>query len=356
MKKKIFKTVMYIGLVCSLLMCGCGGNENFQEKTQEPKDSQKQNVVESNAYAIHMTINPDVYFIVDEQDEVIGVLPQNTDAEYVCLNLDFTNLSLETVLLEWVSKCEEMGYDINNMKLEVVTEKNELVEKVSHVYEELCDACGTTASREVRVSDTTVEMPTCKNCGELVFSSLDTCANCSYEPSEEYYQCFCGTYMEPDKDLCPSCHLYNSTGQYEDGWGPNGREIFKCFCGEEIDSNATYCPYCHLNNATGEYEVGWGPEGEVDTALHCIYCDSTNVIWGTRPCDSCGGTKQATCFQCGGSGTDYVTAAGETTGGWYETCSNCNGTGKWECQKCKKHPPQPMYICKDCDGDWSVEE
>lgn len=365
------------------------------------------------SYIVRVMINPDIIFLVGADDEVMAVLPQNKDAEYVYLTIELSGSKINDILKDWVSECSRAGYDVGDTKILVSGAEGESsvqpekLEKIEKAYTEVCGELNITPAPEAvnaltaenkaeEIAPENIGVPVCPGCGIPILSLLNRCEECGYDKTPELYRCFCGSIMDPEAELChvchlnnktgqyedgwgpegkiteikcfcgatlnsdneycPECHLNNKTGQYEQGWGPNGRiEEVRCVCGAELVPGAEYCTECHLNNITGEYEEGWGPDGEIDTQLHCIYCDSVNVYIGRRKCGNCGGTGLMPCFQCGGSGTDYVTAADDSSG-WYETCSNCHGSGMWTCQHCKKHPLPEIYICSDCDGDWSIEE
>lgn len=272
-------------------------------------------VLPEGAYLVRLTINPDVYFVVDESGKVLGIVAGNEDALDVMNNLEFTGSDIAVVVKEWTDACRQMGYDTAKMEMAVVGADEEEKAEISQLYTELREEHQAEGDAELAVLEEIPEFPTCELCGAAIYSDSKECLSCREVVETELYQCFCGANMRPGQDLCPVCHLYNMSGEYEAGWGPNGRE---------------------------------------DTSVHCIECDSTNVTYGAYPCVACKGTGIAICFQCGGSGIDYVTAAdgGE---GWYETCSNCFGKGTWPCQACSNHEPEYGFTCLDCGRTWSEE-
>lgn len=64
------------------------------------KKEQKDHIHNDEYFTLNLKINPDVSFIVDENDQVIGIVTNNEDARDVYNNISFSNYDLNTVVNE----------------------------------------------------------------------------------------------------------------------------------------------------------------------------------------------------------------------------------------------------------------
>ena len=499
-------------LVCVLLLTavGCGSQ----------KGSEKENTAESSSvnkgyYTLNVKINPDVSFLVDGK-QVVGVVTNNDDARDVYNNIDFSSYDVDVVVNEWAAQCEKMGFNTHKMEVGICGSEEDII-SFSDTWDQLKEDYQVSDAGDIQSIEEQAEMPVCEFCGKQLFDVYDLCPDCGHEVGYEVVVCFCGAKMATASRPCPVCHLHNLTGEYDEGWGPEGKEFLYCFCGSTCDiksgicdvchlNNITgayedgytnpnfdpatcfcgesfidpvtgVCPVCHLNNITGAYEDGYGNqeseeisdgdntdnseseeglcfcgkgimdpatgicpvchlnnytgayedgysnpgsapgtcfcgEGIIDPVtgvcpvchlnnftaeyeegygtqevLRC-FCGSADVDWGTGICRTChlnnmtgdyvpdpncsychgtgriawvcpgcggdGAKHPVTCFQCGGTGTDYVTP-GTGGEGWWETCSNCHGTGltgeyvPGGCDRCKGiGVDETRFVCEHC--------
>lgn len=433
-------------LLCALLITAVGcGSQNGSGK-EKPAEYSSQTC---GYYTLNLKINPDVSFLVDEKNQVIGVVTNNDDARDVYNNITFSSYALDVVVNEWASQCEKMGFNTHMMEVGICGSEEE-ISGFNEIWSQLKNDFNVFNGGDIQRIEEQAEIPVCEFCKKQLFDVYEVCPNCGHEVGYDVVVCFCGAKMATASKPCPICHLHNLTGEYEEGWGPEGREFLYCFCGSTCDINTGVCEVCHLNNFTGAYEDGYGNQDgeevvhEESSAEHdgeeglcfcgkgiidqttgicpvchlnnytgayedgysnpnydpvtCFcgegiidpvtgvcpvchmnnftgayengygnqevarcFCGSTDVDWTTGICRTChlnndtgeivpdpncsychgtgridwvcpgcggdGAKHPDTCFQCGGTGTDFVTPGSGDGPGWWETCSNCHGTG-----------------------------
>lgn len=339
-------------LLCALLITavGCGSqNGSGKEKTAEYSSQT------CGYYTLNLKINPDVSFLVDEKNQVIGVVTNNDDARDVYNNITFSSYALDVVVNEWASQCEKMGFNTHMMEVGICGSEEE-ISGFNEIWTQLKNDFNVFNGGDIQRIEEQAEIPVCEFCKKQLFDVYEVCPNCGHEVGYDVVVCFCGAKMATASKPCPICHLHNLTGEYEEGWGPEGREFLYCFCGSTCDINTGVCPVCHMNNFTGAYENGYGNQevarcfcgstdvdwttgicrtchlnngtGEIVPDPNCSYCHGTGRIdWVCPGCGGDGAKHPDTCFQCGGTGTDFVTPGSGDGPGWWETCSNCHGTG-----------------------------
>ena len=209
---------------------------------------------DSDYYTLNLKINPDVSFVVDDSNQVVGIVTNNDDARDVYNNIAFSSYDLDTVVNEWASLCTKMGFNTHNMEVGICG-SDDNIEAFNDTWKQLKIDYKVFNADDIKSIDAQAEIPVCEYCGKQLFDVYETCPDCGHEVGYEVFDCFCGAKMATDKKPCPVCHLDNLTGEYEEGYGSTSS--CRCFCGEaDIDNATGVCPVCHLNNYTGMYEVG----------------------------------------------------------------------------------------------------
>ena len=325
-----------IALICTLMIftVGCGS------KSEKVKNN------ENEYYTLNIKINPDVSFMVDSENKVIGVVTNNDDARDVYNNLTFSSYDLDTVVREWTAQCTLMGF--NTHKIEVgICGSDEEIASFSDTWNQLKKEYKVFNAEDIQAIETQAELPTCEYCGAQIFDVYQTCPKCGHEVGYEVITCFCGAKLATTSKPCPVCHLDNLSGEYEEGWGPEGKEFLYCFCGEKCDIHTGICEVCHLHNFTGEYDEGYGPqepcrcfcgEAYIDNATGiCPACHLNNLTGVYEDGYGNDNMEPARCF-CGAAYIDNVT-------GVCPVCHLNNFTGMYEEGYGNNTPGQNLCFC-----------
>ena len=336
-------------LVCVLLLTavGCGSQ----------KGSEKENTAESSSvnkgyYTLNVKINPDVSFLVDGK-QVVGVVTNNDDARDVYNNIDFSSYEVDVVVNEWAAQCEKMGFNTHKMEVGICGSEEDII-SFSDTWDQLKEDYQVSGAGDIQSIEEQAEMPVCEFCGKQLFDVYDLCPDCGHEVGYEVVVCFCGAKMATASRPCPVCHLNNLSGEYEEGWGPEGKNYLYCFCGNKCDSESGICGVCHLNNYTGTYEDGYGDsdseagrcfcgEGNIDPVTGvCPVCHLNNFTGAYEDGYSNPGSAPGTCF-CGEGIIDPVT-------GVCPVCHLNNFTAEYE----EGYGPQEIAkcFCGSTDVDW----
>lgn len=342
---KRMAALFIIFAVCVLLTAGCGRGGEVGVDTSRA------------SYAVEVKINPDVIFIADENDIVVGVNTLNDEAFDVYINIAFSNAHICSVVPEWAEKCRAMGYDTHKTELTVTAPRGEIPEAVISVLDMLNATCDIPESEAVLSDSTDIVWFACPGCGCTLSKPTDLCPKCGHHDTDDTFtHCFCGAAVRVGTDLCPVCHLNSATGDYEDGWGADGQHFFYCKCGEPLENTGNgLCPVCRLYNYSGEYAdsgttcPACGGKGSVacrdcggSGRTPCNLCSAGGLTEDSR-CPACEGTgRAAVCCQCG---TEYVLfPCGLCIGaGEINPCTVCGGRGK-------------IAVCPDCGGVGNIGE
>ena len=78
---------------------GCGANKKQDEHNHSDGDDNTP-TTSGGYYTLNLKINPDVSFMVDENNQVIGIVTNNDDARDVYNNITFSSYDLDTAVNE----------------------------------------------------------------------------------------------------------------------------------------------------------------------------------------------------------------------------------------------------------------
>lgn len=261
---------------------GCGANKKQDEHNHSDGDDITP-TTSGGYYTLNLKINPDVSFMVDENNQVIGIVTNNDDARDVYNNITFSSYDLDTAVNEWAAQCTKMGFNTHNMEVGICG-SSENIESFGDTWQQLKKEYKVFNADDIQSIDVQTEIPVCEFCGKQLFDVYEKCPDCGHEVGYEVITCFCGATMATASKPCPVCHLYNLTGEYEEGWGPEGKTFLYCFCGAKCDSLTGICESCHLHNFTGEYDPGYEPVSQ--EPCRC-FCGGANIDNATGICPAC---------------------------------------------------------------------
>lgn len=275
-------------LLVAFMLCSCGksnelqDNMTGQETTVETKGEQ---VPETYAVAVVVTINPQVKLYLDANSVIVGVEYLNEDAKTAFSDVDLTNVTMEDGIEKIISAAVEKNYlsDGKDVNIDVAEIKNEASDAVA-----ICE----------KAENAVVKAAEEKHVTAVVTSkvSVDVAKETQTSTTQETATETQTTQNQPSESVALNpCSNCGGTGKCDECKGDGYRGA----------GFTVSCPRCH------------GALTET-----CIYCDANgNSTKHAGTCDfpNCMGSHIYPCTTCGG-GTTAV------------ECASCNGSGK--CKVC----------------------
>lgn len=301
-RKYILATV--IAMIVATVLCACSPNSAKQEDngqkeqlTFTTEDGREVVTDKSIDYgmALMVTVNPEMLFYVDNDENILKIEPLNKDAEDVLENMNFTSGNFDDCYGDFLLNCYTGGYikeeDTHEISLTVI-DKGELTsvdycEDVVDNAEEIVSEMGKNydldiyATSDIRVlepartaeqgerpsdDENRTEDKTCDLCGGVGSFNCENCNGSGVEIVIEH------VVEEVRNDyVCPICG-----GK---GWVDDGMH----------GGLTAECGNCTTSGGSGDFR---------DLAYDRVESD----VEVEYPCHRCNGKGRETCNRCGGSG------------------------------------------------------
>ncbi len=276
MKKKV--SVAVVCMMCLLVFFGCGTKketgETAKTKENETQKSQQETsdiIPKEFAYAVTVSINPEVELYFDGEDVIVGIAYLNEDAKTAYRDIELVGKSIEDGVADLV---------------ETAIEK-EFLKPDGEVKLELSRVEDTANVKDSKMLD---------KAEEAVKTSVDEYAKAHSKESSEFTvtvdKGIQQTVAEKTEikvaEPCPTCQ---------------GKGVW---CDECKGTTIVHCKSCH---DTGYEDCGNCNGTGVDHGATCTFCNGA----GNHICSWCHGTLQHTCPICGGNPPACTTCGGSGT-------------------------------------------
>lgn len=282
-------------LLVAFMLCSCGKSNELQDNMTGQEtivETKGEQVPETYAVAVVVTINPQVKLYLDANSVIVGVEYLNEDAKAAFSDVDLTNVTMEDGMEKIISAAVEKNYlsDGKDVSIDVAEVKNETSDAVA-----ICKKAETAVIKAAEEKHVTAVVTSKVSVNVAKETQTSTTQETATETQTTQNQPSESVALNP----CSNC---GGTGKCDECKGDGYRGA----------GFTVSCPRCH------------GALTET-----CIYCDANgNSTKHAGTCDfpNCMGSHIYSCTTCGG-GTTAV------------ECASCNGSGK----------------CKVCGGDGAAK-
>lgn len=274
-------------------------------------EAAEEQVPETYAVAVVVTINPQVKLYLDTDNVIVGVEYLNEDAKTAFSDIDFSNVTVEEGMEKIISTAVEKDF---------LTDGKDVSIEVAEVRDTTCDAAAICEKVETAVTKAAEEnhvtvVVTVEVSAEL--SETEDNGNAAGEMAGSTTEETNGEDTEPSAEENPSEETEAETESAQEQPAEEPAATLCSNCG-----GTGKCDECKGDGYLGAGYTVPCPRCHGSLTETCIYCDANgNSTTHEGVCDfpNCMGAHVYPCTICGG-GTKPV------------VCASCNGSGK--CKVC----------------------